>query len=155
MAVLIVVNDGEHESKSSPDTPLLWVLRDELGLTGTKFGCGVAACGACTVHVGGEARRSCQVSLRDVDGPMTTIEGLGTAQALSAVQTAWIDNQVAQCGYCQAGQQMQAASLLAQNPAPTDQDIDEAMNGNLCRCGTYPRIRAAIHAAAATIAGEA
>lgn len=155
MAVSIVVNDGEYESNSSPDTPLLWVLRDELGLTGTKFGCGVAACGACTVHVGGEARRSCQLSLRDVEGPVTTIEGLGTAQALSAVQTAWIDNQVAQCGYCQAGQQMQAASLLAQNPAPTDQDIDVAMNGNLCRCGTYPRIRAAIHAAAANMAEEA
>jgi isoquinoline 1-oxidoreductase alpha subunit len=154
MAVSIIVNGGEYESQSAPDTPLLWVLRDEFGLTGTKFGCGVAACGACTVHVSGEARRSCQVSLGDVDGPVTTIEGLGSEEALSAIQTAWIDNQVAQCGYCQAGQQMQAASLLAQNPSPTDSDIDEAMNGNLCRCGTYPRIRSAIHAAAAALSQE-
>ena len=129
----------------------MWVLRDELGLTGTKYGCGVAACGACTVHIDGEAVRSCQVALADVWGPVTTIEGLGTPDALHALQAAWVDHQVAQCGYCQSGQMMQAADLLARNPAPTDADIDEAMAGNLCRCGTYPRIRAAIHAAASTI----
>ena len=154
MSVSIVVNDTPYESQSSPDTPLLWVLRDELGMTGTKFGCGVAACGACTVHVDGQAQRSCQLSLKDVDGPVVTIEALGTVGAMPAVHAAWIEHQVAQCGYCQAGQQMQAASLLAQNPRPTDADIDTAMNGNRCRCGTYPRIRAAIHTAAAALAQE-
>ena len=128
--------------------PLLWVLRDAVGLTGTKFGCGVAACGACTVHIDGEAVRSCQVALADVWGDVTTIEGLGSPDNLAIIQQAWIDNQVAQCGYCQSGQIMQAADLLANNPTPTDQDIDDAMQGNLCRCGTYPKIRAAIHAAA-------
>lgn len=154
MSVSLVVNDTPYEIQSAPDTPLLWVLRDELGLTGTKFGCGVAACGACTVHVDGVAQRSCQLSLQDVDGPVTTIEALATAGAMPAIHAAWIEQQVAQCGYCQAGQQMQAASLLAENPKPTDADIDAAMNGNLCRCGTYPRIRAAIHAAAAALAQE-
>lgn len=152
MAKALTINGETYESRSHPDTPLLWVLRDELGLTGTKFGCGVAACGACTVHVEGEAQRSCQLPVGAVEGPVTTIEGLGAAQAMPAVHEAWIEHQVAQCGYCQSGQQMQAASLLSQNPSPTDTDIDAAMNGNLCRCGTYPRIRAAIHTAAKLLA---
>ena len=151
MAISLTVNGTSHEIQLPDNVPLLWVLRDELGLTGTKYGCGVAACGACTVHIDGEAVRSCQVALADVWGPVTTIEGLGTPDALHALQAAWVDHQVAQCGYCQSGQMMQAADLLARNPAPTDADIDEAMAGNLCRCGTYPRIRAAIHAAASTI----
>lgn len=130
------------------DVPLLWVLRDELGMTGTKYGCGVAACGACTVHINGEAVRSCQVALADVDGDITTIEALGTPDNLAPIQQAWIKHQVAQCGYCQSGQIMQAAALLSENPNPTDADIDEAMAGNLCRCGTYPLIRAAIKDAA-------
>ena len=128
--------------------PLLWVLRDAIGLTGTKYGCGVSACGACTVHMNGEAVRSCQVALGDVDGEITTIEGIGTPDIMAAIQEAWVSHQVAQCGYCQSGQIMQAAALLAEIPAPTDAEIDEAMRGNLCRCGTYPRIRAAIHSAA-------
>jgi len=130
------------------DMPLLWVLREGLNMTSVKYGCGIAQCGACTVHIGGEAVRSCQVALADVWGEITTIEGLGTPEALHAIQAAWIDHQVAQCGYCQSGQIMQAADLLARNPEPTDDDIDAAMSGNLCRCGTYPRIRAAVHAAA-------
>lgn len=128
--------------------PLLWALRDGLGLTGTKFGCGVAACGACTVHIDGEAVRSCQVGLADVWGDVTTIEGLGSPENMAVIQQAWVDHQVAQCGYCQSGQIMQATDLLANNPAPTDDDIDFAMQGNLCRCGAYPRIRAAIKDAA-------
>lgn len=148
MPTTLTINDTEH-TVDLPDTvPLLWVLRDAVGLTGTKYGCGVAACGACTVHIDGEAVRSCQVALADVWGEITTIEGLGTPEALHAVQAAWIDHQVAQCGYCQSGQIMQAADLLARNPEPTDADIDAAMSGNLCRCGTYPRIRAAVQAAA-------
>ncbi|MEJ6396460.1 (2Fe-2S)-binding protein [Yoonia sp. 208BN28-4] len=132
------------------DMPLLWVLRDELGITGVKYGCGVAQCGACTVHVDGEARRSCQVWAVDAEGTeVTTIEGLGTPDAMHALQEAWVEHQVAQCGYCQSGQIMQAATLLKFNPAPTDDDIDAEMTGNLCRCGTYPRIRAAIKTAAA------
>ena len=131
--------------------PLLWALRDGLGLTGTKFGCGVAACGACTVHIDGEAVRSCQVGLADVWGDVTTIEGLGSPENMAVIQQAWVDHQVAQCGYCQSGQIMQAADLLANNPAPTDDDIDFAMQGNLCRCGAYPRIRAAIKDAATKI----
>ncbi|MCV6585461.1 MAG: (2Fe-2S)-binding protein, partial [Marinibacterium sp.] len=119
--------------------------------TGTKFGCGVAACGACTVHIDGEAVRSCQVALADVWGDVTTIEGIGTPDAMAAIQQAWVDHQVAQCGYCQSGQIMQAAALLAETPDPSDQDIDDAMQGNLCRCGTYPRIRAAIHSAASAL----
>jgi isoquinoline 1-oxidoreductase alpha subunit len=128
--------------------PLLWVLRDTLGLTGTKYGCGVAQCGACTVHLGGVAVRSCQVAVADVDAEVTTIEGLGTPERLHPVQAAWIDHQVAQCGYCQSGQIMQAASFLAQTPTPTDDEIDAALDGNLCRCGTYPRLRLAVQDAA-------
>jgi isoquinoline 1-oxidoreductase alpha subunit len=148
MITPLTVNGTEHQIDLPGEVPLLWVLRDALGLTGTKYGCGVAACGACTVQIGGEAVRSCQVALADVWGPVTTIEGLGTPTALHALQQAWIDHQVAQCGYCQSGQIMQAADLLATTPEPGDADIDNAMAGNLCRCGTYPRIRAAVHSAA-------
>ena len=153
MSVSLTVNDRVLTTDAPPDTPLLWVLRDELGLTGTKFGCGVAACGACTVQIQGEAVRSCQVALADVWGPVTTIEGLGTEATPHPVQAAWVRHQVAQCGYCQSGQMMQAAALLAANPAPTDAEIDDWMAGNLCRCGSYPRIRAAIHDAARELAG--
>ncbi|MEX0320415.1 MAG: (2Fe-2S)-binding protein [Ruegeria sp.] len=149
MATSLTINGTAHQVDLPDDVPLLWVLRDEIGLTGTKFGCGVSSCGACTVHIDGEAVRSCQIALSDVWGEVTTIEGVGSPDAMSAIQQAWVAHQVAQCGYCQSGQIMQAASLLAQNPAPTDAEIDEAMQGNLCRCGTYPRIRAAIHDAAA------
>ena len=149
MSYSLTVN-GESRTLDLPgDMPLLWALRDGLNLTGTKYGCGVAACGSCTVHIDGVAVRSCQTLLQDAAGTsVTTIEGLGTPEALHAIQAAWLDAQVAQCGYCQSGQIMQAASLLSENPAPTDAEIDEAMSGNLCRCGTYPRIRAAIHDAA-------
>lgn len=149
----LTVNGTQHRVDVSPDMPLLWVLRDELGLTGTKYGCGIAQCGACTVHVEGQAVRSCQLAIGDLSGEVTTIEGLGTPEALHAVQAAWIEHQVAQCGYCQSGQIMQAASLLSVNPAPDDDTIDHAMSANLCRCGTYPRIRAAIHGAAAKLGG--
>ena len=149
MSFELTVNGLHYRVDLPADVPLLWVLRDELGMTGTKFGCGVAACGACTVHINGEAVRSCQVQIADVWGEVTTIEALGKPENLSILQQAWLENQVAQCGYCQSGQIMQAAELLAGNPSPTDEDIDDAMQGNLCRCGTYPRIRAAIHAAAA------
>ncbi len=148
MSTTLRINGITHQVDLPDDVPLLWVLRDEVGLTGTKFGCGVAACGACTVHIDGEAVRSCQVALSDVWGDVTTIEGISTPGTMAAVQQAWVANQVAQCGYCQSGQIMQAASLLAENPSPSDAEIDEAMQGNLCRCGTYPRIRAAIHDAA-------
>ncbi|WP_300519419.1 (2Fe-2S)-binding protein [Aliiroseovarius sp.] len=148
----LTVNGVNHEVDVEEDMPLLWVLRDELGYKGVKYGCGVAACGSCTVHVDGVAVRSCQTFVGDVEGAeVTTIEGLGQPDALHAVQAAWISHQVAQCGYCQSGQIMQAASLLAGTPAPTDAEIDEAMAGNLCRCGTYPRIRAAIHTAAKSL----
>jgi len=145
----IYVNGTAHSVDLPDDTPLLWALRDGLGITGVKYGCGIAQCGACTVHIDGEAVRSCQIALGDVWGDVTTIEGLGTPDALHIVQQAWIAHQVAQCGYCQSGQIMQAVDLLAANPAPTDEDIDDVMSGNLCRCATYPRIRAAIHDAAA------
>ena len=148
MTTTLTINGIARTIDAPDDTPLLWVLRDELGMTGTKFGCGVGACGACTVHIDGEAMRSCQVALADVWGDVTTIEGLGTPQAPHALQAAWVRHQVAQCGYCQSGQIMQAADLLAHTPNPTDADIDQAMAGNLCRCGTYGRIRAAIHDAA-------
>lgn len=140
-----VVNDVDEA------TPLLWVLRDHLGLVGTKYGCGVAQCGACTVHLNGAPVRSCSVPVNAVAGQkITTIEGLaGKDGKLNAVQAAWIEHDVAQCGYCQAGQIMSATALLKSNPKPTDADIDAAMGGNLCRCGTYIRIRKAIHAAAA------
>ncbi|UWR08273.1 MULTISPECIES: (2Fe-2S)-binding protein [Ruegeria] len=151
MATTLTINGKPHQVDLPDDVPLLWVLRDEVGLTGTKFGCGVAACGACTVQIDGEAVRSCQVALSDVWGEVTTIEGLGTPDNLATIQQAWVDHQVAQCGYCQSGQIMQAAALLAENPAPSDEEIDEAMQGNLCRCGTYPRIRAAINDAAAKL----
>ena len=147
----LIVNGKRVSVGADPDTPLLWVLRDELGLTGTKYGCGIASCGACTVHIDGQAVRSCSVELSDVEGSITTIEGLGTPEALHAVQRAWIENQVAQCGYCQSGQIMAAAALLAENTSPTDEDIDAALSGNLCRCGTYVRIRAAVKAAAAEL----
>ncbi|MDG1868673.1 MAG: (2Fe-2S)-binding protein [Yoonia sp.] len=151
MPTTLTIN-GEAKTIDLPDNvPLLWVLRDGLGLTGTKFGCGVAACGACTVHIDGQAVRSCQIELADVWGSVTTIEGLGSPDLPATIQQAWIDNQVAQCGYCQSGQIMQAADLLSVNLSPTDQDIDDAMQGNLCRCGTYPRIRAAIKDAAAKL----
>ena len=129
----------------------LWVLREELNITGPKYGCGIAQCGACTVHIDGEAVRSCQVPIGDLEGKVTTIEGLGTPDSLHAVQAAWVEQQVAQCGYCQSGQIMQAASFLALTPQPSDAEIDEAMSGNLCRCGTYPRIRAAVKSAAANL----
>ena len=148
----LVVNGTEHDlGDVEPEMPLLWVLRDVLGLTGTKYGCGIGQCGACTVHVDGEAVHSCQLAVGDVPGAVTTIEGLGTPDAPHPVQAAWIATQVAQCGYCQSGQIMQAASLLAATPSPSDEDIDAALSVNLCRCGTYPRIRAAVRAAAAAM----
>lgn len=144
----ITVNGTQHEIDVEPDMPLLWVLRDELGITGPKYGCGIAQCGACTVHIDGVATKSCQVAAEDIDGEIVTIEGLGTPDALHAVQSAWIEHQVAQCGYCQSGQMMTAAAFVLETPNPTDADIDDAMSGNLCRCGTYPRIRAAVKTAA-------
>ena len=153
MAYIITVNGKSQRVDMAGDTPLLWALRDGLNLTGTKYGCGIAACGACTVQLDGVAVRSCQTALADVGtSHITTIEGLGTPDTLHAVQSAWVAHQVAQCGYCQSGQIMQAASLLSEIPAPTDAEIDDAMSGNLCRCGTYPRIRAAIHDAAKQLA---
>ena len=145
------VNGQTLQTDASPDTPLLWVLRDHLGMTGTKFGCGKALCGACTVHVDGAATRSCVTLLSTVAGKdIRTIEGLSKDRS-HPVQRAWVELDVPQCGYCQSGQLMSAAALLAKNKNPSDADIDEAMAGNLCRCGTYPRIRAAIHLAAELI----
>jgi len=144
----ITVNGQQWQIDVAPDMPLLWVLRDELGITGPKYGCGIAQCGACTVHVDGQAVRSCQARVGDLNKrKVITIEGLG-ANSLHVVQRAWIEKQVPQCGYCQTGQIMQAVALLRTHPKPTDEDIDRVMSGNLCRCGTYVRIRAAIHAAA-------
>ena len=147
----LTVNGTEHTLDVEPEMPLLWALRDELKITGPKYGCGIAQCGACTVHVDGTAVRSCSITVADVDGEVTTIEGIGTPDALHAVQDAWIKHQVAQCGYCQSGQIMQAASFLDLNDEPTDDDIDAAMSSNLCRCGTYPRIREAVKTAAKTL----
>ena len=145
--VTIKVNGTSHRLDIESETPLLWVLREEVGLTGTKYGCGIAQCGACTVHVNGQAMRSCSVPIGSLDGAeVTTIEGL-SSDSRHPVQQAWLAEQVPQCGYCQSGQIMAAAALLAKTPHPTDADIDEAMT-NICRCGTYPRIRAAIHRAA-------
>jgi len=144
----LVINNTARDVDVSPDTPLLWVLRDSLNLTGTKYGCGLGLCGACTVHLDGEAARSCQTAISAVgEKKITTIEGLSTANN-HPVQLAWIAEQVPQCGYCQTGQIMSAAALLAHTPHPTDEQIDSAMTGNLCRCGVYQRIRRAIHRAA-------
>ena len=148
----LTVDGKTHELDVEGEMPLLWVLRDELNIKGVKYGCGIAACGACTVHIDGEAVRSCQVVAEDVWGEVTTINGLGSPEAMHAVQAAWEAHQVAQCGYCQSGQMMQAAALLAEVAAPSDAEIDAAMSGNLCRCGTYPRIRAALKTAAKTLA---
>ncbi len=146
--IKLTVNGTERSFDGDPDMPLLWYLRDELGLTGSKFGCGQALCGACTIHIGGEATRSCVTPISAAEGQqITTIEGL-SPDGNHPVQVAWRDLNVSQCGYCQSGQIMQAASLLKDTPKPTDRQIDEAMSGNICRCGTYPRIRAAIHQAA-------
>ena len=151
----LTINGQTHEIDVEPEMPLLWVLRDELDITGTKFGCGMGVCGACTVHVDGVATRSCSLPVGQVQGKVTTIEGLGNPAALHAVQKAWIEHQVAQCGYCQSGQIMAAAALLTSNSRPSSAEIDTAMSGNLCRCGTYPRIREAVQAAAAALAGGA
>ncbi len=153
----LTINGKKAVAKDvDPTTPLLWVLRDHFNLVGTKFGCGMAQCGACTVHVDGEPMRSCSLPLSFAEGKaVTTIEGLATDGALNPVQQAWIDHDVPQCGYCQAGQIMSATALLNKNPNPSDADIDNAMSGNYCRCGTYTRIRAAIHDAAAKSGGKA
>ena len=146
--IKLTVNGKEHEVDAAPDTPLLWVLRDHIGLTGTKYGCGMALCGACTVHLDGKPTPSCVLPVSGVGGrKVTTIEGLSSDRS-HPVQQAWIEIDVPQCGYCQSGQIMSAAALIAENPAPSDEDINRAMDGNLCRCGTYPRIRKAIHRAA-------
>jgi isoquinoline 1-oxidoreductase alpha subunit len=143
------VNGTARSVDVEPDTPLLWVIRDSLGLIGTKFGCGMALCGACTVHVDGQPVRSCMTPVKDAVGKkVVTIEAIGATPVGKRVQAAWADLDVPQCGYCQAGQIMAAAALLREKPKPTDGDIDQAMEGNICRCGTYPRIRAAIHKAA-------
>jgi isoquinoline 1-oxidoreductase alpha subunit len=148
--ISLTVNGKTHKVDVAPDTPLLWVLRDTLGLTGTKYGCGIALCGACMVHVNGEAVRSCTTPVSQVTGKkVTTIEGL-SRDAGHPLQKAWVTEQVPQCGYCQSGQIMSAAALLANNKNPSDADIDKAMASNICRCGTYNRIRKAIHAAAGT-----
>src|SRR5690606_25268567 len=148
MTFKLNVNGTTYDVDVEPETPLLWVLRDTIGLTGTKFGCGIAQCGACTVHVDGEAVKSCSIPVDSVVGTMiTTIEGL-SEDSSHPVQRAWIEHTVPQCGYCQSGQIMAAAALLRRTPDPTDKDIDTAMAGHLCRCGTYPRIRKAIHHAA-------
>ena len=151
MAISVTVNGEKRTIDAAPDTPLLWVLRDDLKLTGTKFGCGAGLCGACGVHLDGEVVRSCQMQARDVNGrSITTIEG-ATDKIAPAVKAAWVKLDVAQCGYCQSGQIMSAIGLLSQIPKPTNDDIDKAMDGNVCRCATYHRIRAAIHEAAKAV----
>ena len=148
----LTINGKIHQiTDIDPSMPLLWVLRDELNIKGPKFGCGIAMCGACTVHINGSPVRSCVYPVSAVQGDVTTVEGLGSPDSLHAVQQAWIEHQVAQCGYCQSGQIMSAAALLKNTPNPNDEEIDTAMSGNLCRCGTYPRIRAAIKTAAQTL----
>jgi isoquinoline 1-oxidoreductase subunit alpha len=154
IAMRLLINREAVEVDVEPDMPLLWVLRDELGILGPKFGCGIAMCGACTVHIDGEPVRSCVLPVSAVTGHVTTIEGLSDGAALHRVQEAWIAEQVSQCGYCQAGQIMSAVALLEALPQPTDDEIDDAMSGNLCRCGTYPKIRAAIRRAASTQTAE-
>ncbi len=150
--ISLKVNGKQYQVEVAPDTPLLWVIRESVGLTGTKFGCGISQCGACTVHVNGEAIRSCVTPVSAVaDKEIVTIEGLSPDNS-HPVQKAWIEDDVPQCGYCHSGQIMSAAALLAKNPKPSDADIDEAMSGNLCRCGTYQRIRRAIHRASAMMA---
>jgi isoquinoline 1-oxidoreductase alpha subunit len=149
--VSFVLNGKQVSARSEDGTPLLWVIRDELKLTGTKFGCGAALCGACTVHIDGVATRSCITSIDSIDkSAVTTIEAIGTTPSGAKIQKAWLDREVVQCGYCQSGQIMSASALLASNPHPTDTDIDDAMSGNICRCGTYVRIREAIKLAAQT-----
>ena len=151
MAFTIKVNGTAHDVDVDGDTPLLWVLRDVLGMTGTKFGCGMALCGACTVHIDGAATRSCITTIDSIgDSAITTIEAIGDTPQGKAIQQAWLDHQVPQCGYCQSGQIMSATALLAGNAHPTDSDINDAMSGNICRCGTYVRIREAIKQAAAS-----
>lgn len=153
MAYQLTINGTPQTVEAAPGTPLLWVLRDTIGLTGTKFGCGIAACGACTVHIDGQPTRSCQTAVEDAVGTqITTIEGIEGKVAM-AVQAAWRDLDVVQCGYCQSGQMMSAIGLLAATPKPSDADIDAAMAGNACRCASYVRIRAAIHGAAKTLEG--
>jgi isoquinoline 1-oxidoreductase alpha subunit len=146
------VNGRAVSLDADPDMPLLWAVREELQLTGAKFGCGAAQCGACTMHVAGAPVRACMTPLSSVQGPVTTIEGIATDKVGQVVQAAWVEHDVAQCGYCQSGQVMSATALLKSNRKPSDAQIDEAMAGNICRCGTYTRIRAAIHAAAAKLA---
>ena len=149
MTYLIKVNGQDRTVDADGDIPLLWILRDVLGITGTKFGCGIGQCGACTVHIDGQPTRSCLTPIESVGASaVTTIEAIGATQAGKAIQKAWIDLEVPQCGYCQSGQIMSAAALLSSNASPSDPDIDAAMSGNICRCGTYPRIRAAIKQAA-------
>jgi isoquinoline 1-oxidoreductase alpha subunit len=150
------INEASLQVTATDDTPLLWVLRDHLGMTGTKFGCGMALCGACTVHVDGQPTRACLTPISTVVGKkITTIEGNGTTPTGKAVQTAWLALNVPQCGYCQSGQIMSATALISSNPKPSDADIDAAMSGNICRCGTYPRIRAAIKEAASQLGAKA
>ena len=151
MSTTLKINGKSVSVNAEPDTPLLWVIRDEIGLTGTKFGCGMALCGACTVHMDGAPIRSCQTPLSAVgDKQISTIESMASTAVGQRIQSAWIQHDVPQCGYCQSGQIMSAVALLRDKPQPSDADIDQAMSGNICRCGTYPRIRAAIHTAAGT-----
>jgi len=150
----LTVNSKRYDLDVEPEMPLLWVLRDELGISGPKYGCGAGLCGACTVHIDGAAVRSCSINAGGVRGSITTIEGLGTPANLHIVQQAWIEHQVAQCGYCQSGQMMTAAALLSKTPDPSDSEIADAMDGNLCRCGTYTRIHSAVKTAAQMMKGK-